>query len=51
MEASTLRDKPEYHEEDKKKKKEMVPSTSRVKETNSNMDEMTKIFKNLFEKK
>ena len=47
MEANKLRNKSEYHGEDKKKNKEVLPSTSGEKVADSKMDDMTKLIKKL----
>ena len=47
MAANKLISKSYYHGEDKKKKKEMSPSTSATKVADSKMDDMTKLIKTL----
>ena len=49
MAANKLRNKLEYHGEDKKKKKKL-PSTSGEKVADNEMDDMTKLINNLFAK-
>ena len=50
MAANKLRGNSDHHGEDKKNKKEMSQATLGTKVTDSKMDHMTKIIKNLFGK-
>ena len=48
--ANKFINRSDYHGEDKKKKKEILPSTLGTKIADSKMDDMTKLIKNLFAK-